>query len=291
MLLALPFCLFWSKTPGRRGAGALAILALSALPGLGFVSVACPLTAAGALFPAAGWLGIGATIGLCCSLAARWFWCAVALGVMGIVGIHLQVSTGTMPDSIAAQTHFPSAADNPVLLYQIDEQAQRLVRDSAARVVVLPEGVVKEWNAARDDYWRQTIAGLRERGAIAVIGAGLPIPGSRIPGNGLVVCGIANEIYEQRIPMPIAMWGAGVPLNWRGAGTLSIDGHTPAVLICWEQLLTWPVLQSFAEGADSILAVSNLHWTTGTPIDSIQGDCVEAWAHLFGVPYIRAVNH
>ena len=37
-------------------------------------------------------------------------------------------------------------------------------------------------------------------------------------------------------------------------------------------------------------ALSNLYWARNTNVDAIEHVCVEAWARLFRVPYLRAVN-
>jgi hypothetical protein len=62
------------------------------------------------------------------------------------------------------------------------------------------------------------------------------------------------------------------------------------VLICYEQLLLWPVLQSMLHSPTAIVAPGNGWWTAGTSIVAIQNASVMAWARLFGLPIVTAFN-
>jgi hypothetical protein len=69
-----------------------------------------------------------------------------------------------------------------------------------------------------------------------------------------------------------------------------IDGARIAPLICYEQLILWPVLQSALHSPAVVVAVGNGWWTKGTSIVAIQKASAEAWARLFGVPLVTAFN-
>src|SRR5438105_4247405 len=73
-------------------------------------------------------------------------------------------------------------------------------------------------------------------------------------------------------------------------GVINIHGQRAAVLICYEQLLTWPVLLSMAQHPTILIVVANDYWATGTPIQRFQFAAVWAWARLFGIPSLSAVN-
>ena len=45
-----------------------------------------------------------------------------------------------------------------------------------------------------------------------------------------------------------------------------------------------------AVGASYLIAISNESWTAGTMVPRIQHACVRAWARLFGLPVISAIN-
>jgi apolipoprotein N-acyltransferase len=112
--------------------------------------------------------------------------------------------------------------------------------------------------------------------------------------NALILRGAETDSFQQRIPVPIAMWNplktAAARLNISGAGVINLHGERAAVLICYEQLLTWPVLASMAERPTVLIAIANNHSVTGTPIPRFQLAAVRAWARLFRLPYFSAVN-
>jgi apolipoprotein N-acyltransferase len=69
-----------------------------------------------------------------------------------------------------------------------------------------------------------------------------------------------------------------------------IAGMKSAPLICYEQLLVWPILQSMLHDPDMIVAVGNGWWTQGTSVVEIQRMSVEAWARLFDRPFVMSFN-
>lgn len=112
--------------------------------------------------------------------------------------------------------------------------------------------------------------------------------------NGLILRGVQTGFFSQRIPVPLGMWNplstATARLNMSGAGIVDVQGQRGAVLICYEQLLTWPLLASMAERPTVLIAVANDYWATDTPIPRFQLTAVRAWARLFRLPYLSAVN-
>jgi apolipoprotein N-acyltransferase len=62
-----------------------------------------------------------------------------------------------------------------------------------------------------------------------------------------------------------------------------------AILICYEQLLTWPMLRSAVEKPTLLIAISNEAWTASTIVPRVQHMCIRAWARLFGLAVISAI--
>lgn len=112
--------------------------------------------------------------------------------------------------------------------------------------------------------------------------------------NAVIVRGAETGLFKQRVPVPIAMWNplktAAAHLHLWNAGVIDLHGRRAAILVCYEQLLTWPVLVSMAHRPTVLIAVANDYWATGTPIPHFQLAAVRAWARLFDVPYLSAVN-
>jgi len=71
---------------------------------------------------------------------------------------------------------------------------------------------------------------------------------------------------------------------------VSVGGQRVAPLICYEQLIIWPVLQSMLHNPDLVIAVGNDWWTKGTSITAIQRASTEAWARLFDKPLVMSFN-
>jgi hypothetical protein len=112
--------------------------------------------------------------------------------------------------------------------------------------------------------------------------------------NSVLVRGAHTSDFHQRIPVPIAMWN---PLrtesarpNVFGPGVIEVAGERAAILVCYEQLLTWPVLQAGFRHSTLLVGVANDHWATNTPIPAFQLAAVRAWSRLFGIPAVTAMN-
>jgi len=112
--------------------------------------------------------------------------------------------------------------------------------------------------------------------------------------NTLLVVGAESATFYQRVPVPVGMWRpfnrASVPLRLGAPGVVVIDRQRTAVLICYEQMLTFPILVSMLQHPTVIVGISNTFWVDGTPIPRYQGTALRGWAKLFRLPYLLAVN-
>jgi hypothetical protein len=219
---------------------------------------------------------------------------------------------------------------NPLTDYQVAQWIQQFSLATSAKVIVFPETVVPTWTAATEAFWQQTLDRLRASGKTILVGTRLPIDRQRhveaaydfsadlvaLRGgrpapfpfgrrfhtrsaefaydNAVVVRGTETATVVQRIPVPIAMWNPfrsqSARLNLFAPIVVPIAGERAAVLVCYEQLLTWPVLTSVLRNPTVLVAVANDHWATGTPIPAFQVTAVRSWSRLFGIPAINAMN-
>ena len=219
---------------------------------------------------------------------------------------------------------------DPIAEYAAAQWIQEKALNATAKVLIFPETVVPTWTPATDAFWQQTLDQLRSSGKTILVGARLPatmplvsielynfsadlaaLRGQPSPvaitqsklglrpapfayDNALVIRGADTGAFKQRIPVPIGMWNPlkipAARLNLNASGVIALRGERAAVLICYEQLLTWPVLVSMAQHPTMLIAVANVYWATGTPIATFQLAAVEAWARLFSLPYFSAVN-
>lgn len=290
----------WSPRPGWGRAGRFGLASLlMAVPPLGIVGWAHPLTAAGVLCPGWGWLGLGAAATGMLALTTR-LWPIAALAV---AGAWLWSAAGWTPPAApdgwrGADTAMGASLGRATDLDQHRELLAHVRRaaGSGARVVVLPESALGVWTPTVSQVWMEA---LRTTHVVVIAGAAV------IDRNGYdnvlveISAGQARVLYRERMPVPVSMWQPW--LSWIGEGgsarthlfanpIVTSQGRRIAPLICYEQLLIWPVLQSMLYAPDMIVATGNGWWTAGTSIVGIQRASAEGWARLFGVPLVMAFN-
>jgi hypothetical protein len=295
-LLSLPWFLCWTRKESLRPWTVAIAIVLTAVPPLCIIGWASPLLSAGVLFPDSAWLGIAAALalpGLLIHKKTRLVTLVVASGAS--IFMNVQAKEIAMPTGWVGKMtriHRPRKADD-LADFAIEEQLQRAAQSSRAKVLVFPEGAVRRWTDATNAFWAPTVS---HAGKTLLIGAGEPIPGSARYYNAVIVVGDhAGPALHQRIPVPGGMWNPfhsdrGVALNLLGPGTVDVGGQRAAALICYEQLLTWPMLRSAIERPTVLVAISNESWTAATLVPQVQHACVRAWARLFGLPVISAIN-
>ncbi|MCX6602050.1 MAG: hypothetical protein NTV52_00440 [Acidobacteria bacterium] len=286
VILAFPWAAFWNPEPAQRLWRCPAALVLSAIPPFGLIGWASPLTSAGVLFPGTGFLGLLATA------LIPTFWTArpsLLIGVVAFANLIYSPSNSTSDIRVVNTKECPD-------LFQKEEAARAAIQFAKSNLVILPEGAVRLWTEATEEFWFPTIQQLRASHRMALIGVGVPIVNSQEFRNSVIVIGDSPAVtFNQRIPIPIGMWkpfgpADGVPLNLTGPGTLQIGPHRLAILICYEQLLVWPILQSALEKPSLIVGISNAAWTRHTNIPAAQQACLSAWSRLFGIPHVAAIN-
>jgi hypothetical protein len=112
--------------------------------------------------------------------------------------------------------------------------------------------------------------------------------------NTMLLVGAESATFHQRVPVPVGMWRpfskVSVPVRLNAPGVLPIDHERAAVLICYEQMLTFPLLASILQHPTVIVAISNTFWVDHTTIPRYQANALRAWAKLFRLPYLLAVN-
>jgi apolipoprotein N-acyltransferase len=195
-------------------------------------------------------------------------------------------------------TSFDRISDpvDPMPEFRTAQCLRRTSLASGRKVIVFPESMVPRWTDATEYLWRNTLDELRAKGKTILFGAGLPIAGTHGYRNAVLVVGrTTTAAFLERIPVPAIMWNPlaaepGVPMHLFGPSVLEVAGERVAVLICYEQLLAWPIVQSAVHRPTVIVGVANDNWARGTPIPAAQRAAVTAWARLFRLPRIMAVN-
>lgn len=301
-LLALPIALLWSPNPLPRLWRIPLAIVITALPPFGIFNVASPLTAAGVLFPSTGWLGLITTFLVIAGLseAAAYEQATLSLITIGLaLFFNFSVPRPNPPEGWQAiNTHFGGSGLNtptPMELFEHEQWMRRTLADSNARVVIFPESVVYRWTAATDRFWKPELDQLRASGRTVLVGAGITLPGPHHYLNAVFIRGYdTQQPFLQRIPVPGGMWNPfdrnSVPMRPYGPSILTIANQRVAPIICYEQLLVWPILTSAFHKPTIIVAVGNDYWAKNTYIPQIQHSSLDAWSRLFSIPLLSAVN-
>ncbi|UUP20048.1 conjugal transfer protein TraB [Nitratireductor thuwali] len=290
----------WTSRSGRgRTVRYAAAAVIISVPPFGIVGWAHPITAAGIVFPGWGWWGLGAAaIGLLAMTTKFWPIATLVLGG----AFAWSAATWTEPSLpqgwIGVDTKFGGERGKYAGLFQHHETIAAIKAAAAQghKVVVLPEGAAGVWTPTVERLWVHELRGVDitvNAGAILVDGQGYDNVMVEISGEG------ARILYRERMPVPISMWQPWLTLIAESGGAqahffanpiVEFGGARVAPLICYEQLIAWPVLQSTLYSPDIIVATGNGWWTDGTSIVAIQKSATIAWARLFDLPLIMAFN-
>lgn len=294
-ILAGSWALFW----GRAGLAwrALAAVVLVSVPPVGIIGWTSPLTAAGVLFPGMGWVGLAQTFILIAALADRR---RIALGVAVVilcssVAVIVTAERPVEPNWKPVNTRFGSAGDS---FHEYDrlEWMARAIKDRARQMapgglLLLPEAVVNNWQVGRS-YLEPAFSYAQRRGVSVFVGGQEKRPTywqNAIYSNAGTVPAAVN-----RLPVPFGLWRpytpASVPMSLLNTGIVMHEGRSYAFLVCYEQLVAWPVLVSRYAGAQAFLAPANHWYEQDTSLPAIQRETARAWAQLFGAPILFAEN-
>ncbi|WP_245453616.1 conjugal transfer protein TraB [Aminobacter sp. MSH1] len=290
----------WAKRPGGvRALRYLAAAVLMAVPPFGIVGWAHPLTAAGMLFPGWGWFGLAAAATGLLAMTTRW-WPAATIVLGGIWLWSAASWTDRSPPEgwRGVDLELGQSLGRDVRLEQHHDliATVRRAAGDGASIVVLPESALGFWTPTVERLWRDELRGVD----ITVI-AGAAIVDARGYDNVMLTISAARAdiLYRERMPVPVSMWEPWLAWTGHGGGArahffanpiVELGGRRIAPLICYEQLILWPVLQSMLHAPEVIVATGNGWWTAGSSIVAIQKASTVAWARLFGIPLVTAFN-
>jgi len=294
------YTLLWTRKRGWQAAlRYLAACAVMALPPFGILGWAHPITAAGILFPGWGWWGLAATAaGLAIMATRRWPAAAIAM-----TGVWLwSASTWTMLDTPTGwqgvDLELGSSLGREGGLQRQFDLVSTARREAAAgaRFVVLPESTLGYWTPTIEGVWRDGLRGTD----ITVLAGAAHVTSEGYDNVMVAVSGSGGAVlYRERMPVPGSMWqpwrtlfglSGGARADFFANPVVEISGVLIAPLICYEQLIVWPVLQSMLYDPDIIVAIGNGWWTKGTSIVAIQRANSVAWARLFSKRLVMAFN-
>ncbi|WP_018325620.1 conjugal transfer protein TraB [Rhizobium giardinii] len=283
----------------KRAVRYLVATVLMGLPPFGITGWAQPITAAGVLFPGWGWWGVAATAAGLVMMTSR-YWPAAAVALLGLW--FWSAATWTQPVLPEGWKGFDLELGQNLGRDGSLEHHRGLIATvlSAAgpnvRFVVLPESALGFWTPTVARLWQDGL-----RGSEITVIAGATVIDAVGYDNVLVAVSTERShiLYRERMPVPVSMWQPWKAWTGEGGGArghlfanpvVELGGIRIAPLICYEQFLVWPALESMLGSPDIIVATGNGWWTTGTSIVAIQQASTIAWAKLFGLPLVTAFN-
>jgi len=292
----------WTDRKGwQRPFRYMAVCGVMAVPPFGIFGWAHPITAAGVLFPGWGWWGLAVMATGLGVMTTRYRPAAA----MAMTGLWLwSAAEWTMPILPASWAGVDLEMGASLGREAGLQRQQDLVDVARARPpgtnVVLPESALGFWTPTVARFWQKGLS----RTELTVI-AGAALIDGRGYDNVLVTLSAEKTeiLYRQRMPVPGSMWQpwrgwiggggrdeAGVRAHFFADPVVEVGTAKVAPLICYEQILVWPVLQSVFHRPDAIIAVGNGWWTAGTSIVDIQRASSAAWARLFDLPLVISFN-
>ncbi|RZN15650.1 conjugal transfer protein TraB [Bradyrhizobium sp. Leo121] len=291
-IFVLVHATLWQSRPGWERALWFGLRAvLMSLPPFGVVGWAQPITAAGVLFPGWGWWGLGATGAILLTMTTG-KWPVAAIAAASWSAAHW-IAPSQPSGWAGLDTRLGSALGRALDLDQSEALLQRVCEAGAAgaRVVLLPESAAGLWTPTTSGFWMD---GLRNTEMTVI--AGTAIVDREGYDNAMVeiAAGRARQLYGERMPVPVSMWqpwlACGAKASFFGNPVVESVSRRIAPLICYEQLLVWPVLQSMLQSPDVLVAIGNDWWTAGTNVLAIQRASTQAWARLFALPLVLSFN-
>lgn len=295
LIFVLIHALLWSKHPKSRAIGFGAATIFMAIPPFGILGWVSPLTAAGVMFPGLGWFGLLATFALLSVLASGKMrpvaLCTVC--VLWAAGLGFGKDPKAAEDWSGAETNviYNIGSRDFQRAYEFVVAANGVLSQTETPIVVFPEGAAGWRTMTSETTWidlANRTGKTLYAGAAQGNGEGYDNILVRITGTSFEV------VYRQRMPVPVSMWRPwskkSAQAHFYQKPVVMLDTHATAVLICYEQLLVWPILQSRLAGADHILGIANLWWADGTSIPGIQMAAMTAWARLFNMTLTTSVN-
>src|ERR1700682_6327663 len=228
VLLGLPWGRLFSRGRGRAAFCVPLCILLTAMPPLGTIGWASPLLSAGVLFPGSKWFGLAFIIAFLSLFRFKPAQSVVSLTFCALV-FHFQYTQAQIPAGWeAVNTNYGGSGQGDTDFtteYNTHQSMQTTIIESRAAVLLFPEHLVTHWKESPEGLWGDTLTSVATQHRTVLIGAGINQPGdSRNPSdqnryvNVLLARGENNTaLYQERIPIPIAMWKPfgddGVPLN------------------------------------------------------------------------------
>ncbi len=308
ILYSAPWILFYSKDKHwlNLSLRTLSLLIILTLPPLGYFFWLNPLASSGVLFPGLGWPGLGLTIIFMLLFiniphSKNKIYLIIPTMVLLITAIlaNLIYSPTSPPkDWVAINTKLDGT---PANIFQIPARESKLISlahqalNQNYKVIIFPENIALDWLPGTQFQWQGLNQEANNKNATIVVGAQEDLQNGS-SNNVLILLGQGNgSIYPARQPMPIGLWQPWKSetnnRHWNLPGKFLLQGQETGYLICYEQIVPWPILSLFLQAPYPTVIISAANQWFSMPSGYLkQSNHMKAFARLFGVATMVAVN-
>ncbi len=202
-------------------------------------------------------------------------------------------------DWIAINTKLGGTPEN---IFEIPSRESKLISlaqqalDQNYKVIIFPENIALDWFPGTQFQWQSLNKEATQKGATIILGAQQDLKDGSF-NNVLIVLGQGNgSIYPARQPMPIGLWQPWKSetdnRHWNLPGKFVLQGQETGYLICYEQIIPWPILSLFLQAPYPTVIISPANQWFSRPSGYFkQSNHMRAFARLFGAVTMTSVNY
>ncbi len=283
-VLATPFILICKL----KSIGLVIALALITFPPLGDIGWANPLTASGVIFSGLGYIGIALTIILIVILYIKPKILFLFLPIILLNNFNIPENKSIK----GIDTLFGNKVSNDINFvndYHVQSKIFKLITKNEKDFLVFPESAGGMWNEAARTRFESFMKHQKK-----TIFIGVDIwKKKECKASILLLDKNRNKIiYSARRPVPNFLWllAGRICNSSKNSGVFAYQEKIFGALICYESVITWPVLQTHLYHPENVIVICNLWWANNTNIEAIMRMKLTAWSLLFRVPYIISIN-
>lgn len=298
LLSSFAWIIFWGYNTNTKVVSFLLTQAILILPPVGLIAWINPMLVSGLFFGGFGFLGFFVLLIIVILIAqlSRFSSSSPILffSLISVLSLLFGLAYVANPkidyaiEAINSNEQYETGTVAPLVDFTRQMKYLKDTEKTDKNIVLLPESALGFVTPTNDIVWQNTSKTVFA-GAMYWANQTKYINGLYIIENGKI-----RLVYKQRVPVLISMWkpwsNNGANANIFGQSGFRHNDEQYGVLVCYEQLIMLPVIQTMFDKPDTILAISNLWWAKDTSILKIEEQTIQLWALLFDKPYVFSYN-